>query len=103
MQLFMLRPVRPEAPLWQTSRYAGPCFVNADSECAARSAVSRCFAQVSAWSPWDSADLTSCAPVRGLDRIPPEPDVVMVPSRVAFGGWRAVPVPPQPERLRRSA
>lgn len=104
MQLFHLRPILPQAPLWQTSRYAGSCFVSAENERAARAAASRCFARVSAWSPWDSAELAQCAAVRSLDRIPPEPDVVMVPSRVAFGGWRAVPVPAAlPERLRRSA
>jgi hypothetical protein len=55
MQLFYLRPVRAGAPLWQTSHYAGPCFVSAEDERAARGAASRCFARVAAWSPWDSA------------------------------------------------
>jgi len=105
MQLFHLRPVRPDAPLWRTSQHAGPIFVSAEDERSARSAASRCLARGAAWSPWDSPELTACASVRGLDRIPPDPDVIMVPSRTAFGGWRALPVPPAAAmgRLRRSA
>jgi hypothetical protein len=104
MQLFHLRPIRTDAPHWWASRYSGPCFVSAEDEAAARSAVARCFAQGGPWSPWERVDLAACTPVRALDRIPPDPDVIMIPSRAAFGGWRALPVPAaSPQRLRRRA
>jgi hypothetical protein len=104
MQLFHLRPIRTDAPPWWTSRYVGACFISAADERAARAALTRCFAKTVAWSPWDNPELTACTVVRGLDRIPPDPGIVMVPSRTAFGGWRVVPVPESAaERLRRSA
>lgn len=105
MQLYQLRPIRPDAAQWRGSLYTGQCFINTADEAQARAIATRCFAPFRAWSPWQDAALAECRAVRALDRVPPDPDVVMVPSRTAFGGWLAVPVPSarREQKLRRSA
>jgi hypothetical protein len=95
MPLYHLAPADRAHPLWRASSHRAECFVSATNEAAARAVVSRCFVR-SDWiiqSPWLDVQATQCAMVRDLDRLPPPEHVVMVPSRLAFAGWRAVTVP----------